>query len=48
MFFSFWELLGVPKGVIFGTFSGKNRVSGEKEGLSFLHTFLGLGPPEGL
>ena len=48
----FWEVLRVPREVIFGTFLDKIEVFGEKVGPSFLHTltafwldFQGPGPP---
>ena len=51
-FLWFWEVLRVPREVIFGTFLDKIEVFGEKVGPSFLHTFTafwldfqGPGPP---
>ena len=48
----FWEVLRVPREVIFGTFIDKIQIFGEKVGPSILHTitafwldFQGPGPP---
>ena len=38
VFLRFWEVLRVPREVIFGTFLDKIEVFGEKVGPSFLHT----------
>ena len=37
--FRFYEVFGVPRGVIFGTCLAENRFLSEKVGPSFLHTF---------
>ena len=37
-FLRFWEVLKVPREIIFGTFLAKIEVFGEKVGPSFLHT----------
>ena len=52
VFLRFWEVLRVPREVIFGTFLDKIQIFGEKVGPSILHTltafcldFQGPGPP---
>ena len=54
VFWCFYDVFGVPRGVIFSTFVAKNQFVCEKVGPSFLHTitafwldFQGLGPPGG-
>ena len=52
VFLRFWEVLRVPREVIFKTFLDEIQIFGEKVGPSFLHTltafwldFQGPGPP---